>query len=256
MAVNRCKIIQMRSKLLLLIVLGLFVVLGCTSYKRQVSPFKMPDAYSNVKEVLGAKVAAYAYGNNEDAERAFGFDISASGVLPIQVVFDNKEQNSFEIISAQTFLIDKENNIWPILEKSVVYERIAKKTEYAKIGSGAAKGGLLGGIGGGVIGAAIGIVTGESVLEWAGKGAAVGAAAGITYGGAQAITSDNAERKISEDLRNKSIENKVIPPMSITYGFVFFPGEAETAKELRLQLKETGTGGTYLLIFPLGNQAM
>ena len=241
----------MRGKFLLLIILGLFVVLSCTSYQRQVSPFKMPDAYPNVKEVLGAKVAAYAYVNDEDAERAFGFNIRAAGILPIQVIFDNKGQKAFEIISSQTFLIDKENNIWPVLDKSLAYERIANKTEFAKIGSGAAKGGFLGGIGGAVIGAAIGIVTGESVLESAGKGAAVGAAAGITYGGAQAITSDNAERKISEDLRNRSIENKVIPPKSIAHGFVFFPGEAQSAKELRLQLKEVETGGIHLLIFSL-----
>jgi len=239
----------MRKKILFLIIIGLFVILSCTHYQRQVVSFKMPDAYPNVKEVLGAKVAAYAYNNSEEAEKAFGFNIRGAGIFPVQVIFDNQGLHKIEIDSSQTFLIDKENNIWPVLDKSLAYERLTSKTEMAKIGSGAAKGGFLGGIGGAIIGAAVGIVTGKDVLESTGKGAAVGAAAGATFGGAQAMTSDSVERKISDDLRNKSLENKVIHPKSIAYGFVFFPDEAQFAKELRIQLKEVETGASHSLTF-------
>lgn len=239
----------MKKNIIFLIILVMFFTVSCTKYERQTSPFKMPEAYSNVKEIGETKVAAFAYHNPEDAKKAFGFNINAAEILPVQVVFDNKGQNVYEIVSAQTFLVDKEDNIWPIMDKNLVYERIASKTEVAKIGSEAARWGVLGGIGGAVIGAAIGIVTGESVAESAGKGAAVGAAAGITAGGAHALTSGNAERKISEDLRNKSIESKVIPAKSITYGFIFFPGEAKLGKELRLQIKDVKSGEIHSLSF-------
>jgi len=241
----------MRREILFLIIIVLFISSGCTRYQRQVPSFKMPDAFANVKEVMGAKVAAHAYNDSEDAERAFGFNIRGAGVLPVQVIFDNQGTGTFEIVSSQTFLIDKENNLWTILDKNLAYERIASKTEMAKIGSGATKGGLLGAVGGAVIGAAIGVLTGEDVLKTTGKGAAVGAAAGATIGGASAMTSGDAEKRISDDLRSRSLESKFIPANSITHGFIFFPGEAQSVKELRLQLKEVETGEIHSLTFLL-----
>ena len=41
----------------------------------------MPDAYSNVKEIIGAKVAAYAYNDAKEVEKAFGFNIRRAGIL-------------------------------------------------------------------------------------------------------------------------------------------------------------------------------
>ena len=111
--------------------------------------------------------------------------------------------------------------------------------------------GLGGGIAGAIIGAAIGIVMDDDVLATAGKGAAVGAAAGSVFGGAESMTSGTVEKKISEDLHNRSLENKVIPSRSIARGFIFFPGEAESAKELRLQLRELETAEIHSLKFSL-----
>ena len=86
-------------------------------------------------------------------------------------------------------------------------------------------------------------MSGENVLESAGKGAALGGAIGATAGGAQAATSGaGARAEIAQDLRGKSLENKAISPGSIAHGFIFFPGEAEGAGELRLQLRVMETG--------------
>lgn len=241
----------MKNKILILIIAVLITASGCTRYQRQVVPFKMPDAYANVKETAGAKVAASAYNNPSEAEKAFGFNIRGAGILPVQVIFDNQGTHKFEIISSQTFLIDAENKLWPVLDKSLAYERLVGKTEASKIGSGAAKGGLLGGAAGAVIGAAIGILTGEDVLRAAGKGAAVGAAAGATIGGTHSMASGDAEKKISDDLRNRSLESKTIPANSISHGFIFFPGESKSPKELRLQLKDVETGEIHSLAFSL-----
>jgi hypothetical protein len=35
----------------------------------------------------------------------------------------------------------------------------------------------------------------------------------------------------------------------LAYGFLFFPGEASTAKQLRLQLMETDTGNVHVVMF-------
>jgi hypothetical protein len=112
----------------------------------------------------------------------------------------------------------------------------------------AARGGVLGGAAGAVLGAAIGIVTGTNVGQAAARGAAVGAAVGATAGGVKGATDTDAQAKIREDLYKRSLENRPVKPGEIAYGFVFFPGEASKAKELRLQVREADTGRFYSLI--------
>jgi hypothetical protein len=73
----------------------------------------------------------------------------------------------------------------------------------------------------------------------------VGAAGGAIYGGAQAVSSDDAGRQIARDLANKDLENRVIEPGNIDRGFLFFPGEAPSAGQLRLQLRDVSTGQTF-----------
>jgi hypothetical protein len=238
-------------KRIIIILLGFLFAIGCTHYKRQVPSFKMPEGYSNVQEVSMAKIGAYSYKDSAEAKKAFGFDIVRVGLLPIQVVFDNKGSHTLEINPSQTFLIDKDKNVWPILDSELAYERLIEKTEMAEVASGTVKPGILGAAAGTVLGAAVGVITGENVAEYAGKGAAVGAAVGITYGGSKEVTTKTAEEKIAEDLQNKKLQNKKINPKEISHGFIFFPGEAKSVKELRLQLKEVETGITHTINFPL-----
>ena len=40
----------------------------------------------------------------------------------------------------------------------------------------------------------------------------------------------------------QGIEGKVMPSEALASGFIYFPGEAETAKELRLQVRFRNTG--------------
>lgn len=227
----------------ILLVLVLFLGSACTRYERQPVSFKMPAAYANATEIAGATVASKAYGDRSEAKEAFGFDIRGSGLFPVQVIFDNFGGSTLEIDPSQTFLIDDKDNIWPVMDSSLAYDRVAEKTELARIGDKGAKTGFLSGAAGALIGAAVGIVSGENVLTSAGKGAAVGAAAGATLGGADAATSGSEARAvISDDLRQKSLQNRAIEPQTIAHGFIFFPGEAEGAKELRLRLRTLETG--------------
>ncbi len=233
-----------------IVLISLFIW-GCSPYTQQVVPLKMPASYSNMTQVAGIQIGARSFSDPNEAQNAFGFDIRGAGLLPVQVVMDHRGTSPIEINPTQTFLVDYQNNLWPVLDKRLAYERVAKHSELAGIGSGAVKHGFLGAAAGALIGAAIGIVGGRGVGEAAGKGAALGAAAGATLGGAAAYGSDKAGQNISEDLRNKSLENRAIRPMEIVHGFIFFPGEAASARDLRLQFKEVGTGRFFNVSLPL-----
>ena len=241
-----------RYQKLLVLVISLFLVNACTTaYKAKPLPFKAPSAYPNATEVAGALVAARAFVDPKEASEAFGFNIREAGMLPVQVIFDNQGPHSLEIIAGQTFLEDSEGNLWPILSREFAYERATRYAQTKKMFKEGAYHGFLAGAAGAVIGAAVGIVTGENVAAAAGKGAAVGAAAGATLGGAKGYaTADDARRAVINDLREKSLHEKPVSPKSLAHGFLFFPGEAKSAKVLRLQISETaGPVHTILLNF-------
>jgi hypothetical protein len=227
---------------------ALLFLAGCTStYVAKPMPFRSPSTFVNATEAAGAIVAAQAFSNTEQAREAFGFDIRTAGMLPVQVIFDNPGPHPIEINVAQTFLIDEAGNIWPILDRETAYERALKFTQTKEIFKEGAYHAFLGATAGAIIGAAVGIVTGENVAVTAGKGAAIGGAGGATLGGARGYTSDDARQVVINDLRKKTLQNKPVDPRSLSFGFLFFPGEAPSAAELRLQLKEADTGEVHLL---------
>lgn len=127
---------------------------------------------------------------------------------------------------------------------------MTKATQSGEILGGAAKGAGWGTATGAVLGAAFGVLTGESVAEAAGKGAAVGAAGGAVYCGAQKGTDPEQPRTIDDDLWENGLERKTIPDQSLANGFLFFPAEAQSARELRLQVREIQSGNVYTLSLP------
>jgi hypothetical protein len=48
-------------------------------------------------------------------------------------------------------------------------------------------------------------------------------------------------------LQEKSLENKPVKPGILGYGFLFFPAEARSAKQVRLQIRESDTGTVHVL---------
>lgn len=224
---------------------------GCPSYQSQEVPFRPPSAYSGMQVVNGAQVAAEGYADRDKAKEAFGFDIRKAGLLPVQVVIDNRGTDALEVVPDQTFLIDANGNYWNLLDRRTAYQRVEESSEYARIAKGSGKGSLLGAAGGAVLGAAIGILAGENVGEALGKGAAAGAAGGAIIGGLNSGTSGDEERQISRDLANKTLENRSIKPGILGRGFLFFPGEAPSASQLRLQLLDSASGQIYNLILAL-----
>ncbi len=236
------------------IAVGLSAALAAcaTAYKAQPLPFLLPSQYSNATVVAGATVGAEAYADKDKAGQAFGFDVRGAGLLPVQVVFDNKGSSPLAINPGQTFLVDGDGKLWPVLQDRFAYERVTKYAQTKKIFSEGAYGGFLGGVAGALVGAAVGVVTGEDVASSAGRGAATGVAAGAVLGGAGGMASaDEARGRVMDDFRDKSLQNKPVRPGDLAYGFIFFPGEAATAKLLRLQLVEKDTNKIHTLEMPL-----
>ncbi len=234
----------MRKKLALL-VLSLFIFAGCATYKTQYTSFRPAEAYPNKQSVNGVTIGGESYADKEVAKKGFGFDIRGAGLLPVQVILDNKSGKTLEIVSSQTFLVDENMGYWQLLPNSVAVERVEKATELGAIASGAGKGTAIGAVSGAILGAAIGIVSGGSIGEGALRGGAAGGAAGALIGGAKEGTSTERQYSIAHDIREKGLEGKEIPAEALASGFLFFPGEATSARELRLQFRDKETGRVY-----------
>ena len=224
---------------------AMLVLVSCTFYESREVAFRPPDQLANTQQVGGAKIAAEQYADKSAAKEAFGFDIRGAGLLPVQVIFDNQGPQRFEVVAEQTFLVDATGAYWNLLDRKTAYQRVESSSEYGTIVKGGAEKGMFGAVAGALAGAAIGILSGHNVGEAVGKGAAVGAAGGAIYGGAEAGTSEEAGRQIARDLANKDLENRIIEPGNINRGFLFFPGEAPSAGQLRLQLRDVTTGQTF-----------
>jgi hypothetical protein len=219
-----------------------FLIQGCTGYKSQYVSFRPPEAYSNKQVVDNISIGGEGYPDRAVARDAFGFDIIDTGLLPVQLVLDNRSNSTLSIVADQTFLVDAKGGYWPVVPNQVAVERVEKSTQLAAIGKGAGTGALFGAVGGAILGAAIGIVSGKNVGNAIGKGAALGAAGGAAIGTAKEATSTDRQTSIVTDIRNKGLEGKVIPKEHLANGFLFFPGEAKTAKAIVLQFKELESG--------------
>ncbi len=232
-----------------IVTMSVFLFACSTAYKAQPLSFKVPTAYPNVQTIgSNITIASKAYANADEAKEAFGFDVRGAGMLPVQVVFDNQSSSRLEINSSQTFLEDNEGNLWPILSSSIAYERATKYIQTKQVFKEGAYGGFLGALAGAVVGAAIGIVSGTDVASAAGKGAALGGAGGAVIGGAKGGANDSKARQaVIDDLKQKSLQSKPIDK-GLAYGFIFFPGEAKSAKQLRMQVVDKDTGASHLLV--------
>jgi hypothetical protein len=236
-----------------MVIIASFVLASCTTrYVAKPVPFKAPSAYPNSQEVAGAVVGARAYTEPREAKENFGFDIINAGMLPVEVVIDNRGVHPLEINASQTFLEDKNGNLWPILARNYAYERATQYTETHEAFKGAARSSIIGAAAGAAIGLAIGILIRHDVGGAIGKGAVIGGVGGGIVGGVKGSeNADEARHAVMEDLRQKSLQARSIMPHDLSYGFIFFPGEAKTAKQLRLQVVEKDTEKTFTLLLAL-----
>ena len=134
-----------------IVAIVLFLTSSCasTTYVAKPLPFKMPEAYNNVQEAGGAMIGARAYVDSKEAQENFGFDVRGAGMLPVEVVAENRGTRLLEINVEQTFLEDKDGNLWPILSKDIAYDRATKYAQTKEIFKSDAYQGFLGAVAGG-----------------------------------------------------------------------------------------------------------
>ena len=225
---------------------------ACATYESKSASFRPPQDYANFQNTSGLQVGAESFADTKLAEQAFGFDIRAAGLLPVQVVIDNQSGQGIEVVSGQTFLIDETNRYWKILTNREAADRVQKATDSGAIAGGAGKGAAWGAAAGALMGLAIGVVSGRDVGSSVVKGGVLGGAGGAVIGGANKAGNDQQrDFKIADDIRDKGVEGKIMSPESLASGFIFFPGEVSSAKELRLQVKFRGDGRVQTLNFKL-----
>lgn len=227
-------------KKILCILLCVTQLSACATYQNQSVSFRPPQDYANFHNTAGLMVGAESFADKDQAQDAFGFDVRGAGLLPVQLVMDNKSGQSVEVVSGQTFLVDDTNRYWKLLTNREAAERVQKATESGVITSGAARGAGWGAAAGAILGLALGIVSGRNVGEAVVKGGVLGGAGGAIIGGASKADDRQQEYKISNDIREKGLEGKIMAEEALATGFIFFPGEAKSAKELRLQLRFRG----------------
>ncbi|MEW6387782.1 MAG: hypothetical protein AB1491_09750 [Thermodesulfobacteriota bacterium] len=240
----------MRRGVALVCLWGLLLSPGCATYEPKVAPFKLPEAHANVQRVGGLYVAARAWSQEGEAKEAFGFNIIQAGLLPVQVSFDNRGGETLTIVPSQTYLINRQQDLFPVLSDEEAYDRVSRGTKLAESVKGVGRGALLGGATGALIGAAVGVVVGRGAGDAAMRGAAAGGAAGALIGGATSADTQ-APRTISENLSRRDLKNLPIKPGDLAYGIILFPREAGIPQALRLQLRAKETGQVYTLMLVL-----
>lgn len=220
-----------------LLCLLLLNISACATYERKSLSFKPPTEYLNYRDIAGVQVGGEAYADRAGGEEVFGFDIIKAGILPVQVVIDNKSGDAVEVVTGQTFLIDDTNRYWKLLSARDAVDRVQRATEAGWITSGAGRGAAWGAAAGALLGLAIGIASGHDIGGAIIKGGVLGGAGGAVIGGSsKSGEKRKLEYQIVDDLREKGLEGKQLGRDALASGFIFFPAEAKTAKELRLQL--------------------
>lgn len=241
---------QVTSFAFLALVLTL-VFTACTVYESREVPFRPPAQYANLQIVAGAQLAAESFHARERAKEVFGFDIRGAGLLPVQVAIENSGERRLELVPEQTFLIDGSGNFWNLMDRRTAYKRVEESSEFGAIIKGGTQKAFWGAAAGALVGLAVGVLDGGNVGSDIGRGAAVGAAGGAILGGADAGTSDDLGRQIARDLANKQLDNRVIEPHNLGHGFLFFPGEAPDAAQLRLQIRDVESGEQHMVLLVL-----
>ena len=131
----------------------LFLLFSACTYRDRIAPIQLPTAADSIS-VDGLLLSATAFVEPDSAKQAFGFDARAAGLLPVQLTFQNDSPHEVRVNPGQTFLIDQQNNAWPILSQEKTYQRAKKYVDIGETAKGAAKPALLMGAAGAIAGAA------------------------------------------------------------------------------------------------------
>lgn len=198
---------------------------ACAAKSRTVA-FRPPGDFYSYQNVLGLKVGAELFEDEKQAEEAFGFNIRAAGLLPMQLVLDNRTGQGVDIIAGQTFLVDENNRYWRVLSVKDAMARVQKYT----VGKGAGKS----------ISPSQLQRLAFKVVSGSAEGVAIVAEPAASDATGKSGQDQNGESTGGEEYRHQDLEGKVMFAETLASGIVYFPGEVPSPRELRLQVKYRG----------------
>ncbi|MBF0284074.1 MAG: hypothetical protein HQL51_06400, partial [Magnetococcales bacterium] len=118
---------------------------GCTSYEAKPVAFQSPESMpAHVMIGEQTAVGARAFDDPKQTTEMFGFDILQAGIMPVQVVIDNRQAHGLELRGEQTFLEDEAGNIWPVLDNETAHQRATHYAQTKEIFKEGAYKGMLG----------------------------------------------------------------------------------------------------------------
>ena len=215
---------------------------ACVTYSSHSVSYRSPKEYRNYQETYGFMVGAESFADKKNAEKAFGFDVRAAGLLPVQVVINNKSGQGVDVVSGQTFLIDGSNRYWKLLTHREAVDKVKKAAEAGIITSVAGKGASWSSVASALMGPAIRVVSARDAASVMVKSDVSNSGGDVAGGVGKAVDDTQREVKIAEDIREKGVEGKILSAESLASGFMFFPGEVSAVSEIRMQIKFRDTG--------------
>jgi len=225
----------------------LLMLTGCAAPLRtDTTTFRLPTQYPNHQEIDGLELAVVPVAGVERSRAVFGTDMHTAGILPVQIIAQNKGSREFEVNAAQMF------GMTPNGELTVAYtlRRSAERVRESSIGATAATQAAVGAIAGAAAGAAIGAAASGASGGDAGSGAAAGAAIGGAVGagsGAAAGLSDAITVQFKKELAAVAFEDRVVYPGDLQQGFIYFKWKPYT--QVRVKVFNITTGETREMVF-------
>ncbi|GIX46089.1 MAG: hypothetical protein KatS3mg131_0300 [Candidatus Tectimicrobiota bacterium] len=226
---------------------GLVFFVGCAAPLRtSVAPFRPPTQLPNAQKIGNLVVAAEVLDTPEKSKRVFGTDLAAAGILPVQLVVENRGNQEYEIDAAQIFGVVA-GEYYPAFNLSQAAQRVRESSIGTTVVGQAVLGALAGAMAGAAIGAAAGSVT-DDAGRGAAAGAAIGGAAGGTAGAAEGA-SDRYTHQFRHELAAQDFGDRVIFPGDLHQGFIYLQWQPYTV--LRVKVTNITERTTHVVELPI-----
>lgn len=224
---------MLKNSFLIGSVSALFLIASCAAPLRtNTAAFKIPASYQDYKEIDDLDIALVPIDTIDRSNEIFGTDMKAAGILPIQVIIQNKGNKEFEIKSNQIYGITSDQEYTAAYSLNKAAEHVRSSSIGTTAVSGAVAGALVGAVVGAGIGAGIGYAGGNT-NRGAQSGAMIGGATGAASG-AGAGLSDQFTVQFKKELASLAFGDRVIYPGDLIQGFVYI--QWKHYSKLRLEL--------------------
>ena len=182
---------------------------------------------------MGVHIGAELSEDPKQMEAIFGTDLHAAGILPLQLIIENKGTQTIEIVAGQTCLIDDDNRYWRPLSNQAAADRLERAEHVAAAAPGkTARPAKMSEI---IMEMAATLISRQSVQAPLIKQELP----------AGAITQESGKQPAVEKTekgREKGVDGRILTAGSLLRGYLYFPADINLARELRVQVKSRDDG--------------